>query len=123
MADRCLAAGRAGGLALRVQQNDEREFSLMLAIFSVSAGMVGVCLTGIGLLQVVTSVKKAGTISDELLAVDAGLFLVCCLLIFGSFRLKRDGIRQRLQKAADTAFFLGLVLMAIICVLITMAFV
>lgn len=95
----------------------------MLAIFSVSAGMVGVCLTGIGLLQVVTSVKKAGTISDELLAVDAGLFLVCCLLIFGSFRLKRDGIRQRLQKAADTAFFLGLVLMAIICVLITMAFV
>lgn len=105
-----------------VEQNDEREFSLMVAIFSVSAGMVGVCLTGIGLLQVITTLQKVSTLSDEFLALDAGLFLICCLMIFLSFRLKSDRFKKRLQRIADVAFFVGLLLMAVICVMITFAF-
>lgn len=95
----------------------------MLSIFSVSAGMMGVCLTGIGLLQVVSSVKRVTTICDELLACDAGIFLICGLLIFMSFRLAREDLKRRFRKVADVMFFSGLLLMAVICVLVTMAFV
>ena len=110
------------GQARDVSDNDDREFNVMLAIFSVSAGMVGVCLTGIGLLQVITSLQKAGSLSDEFLSVDAVLFLACCLLSFLWFRLKHTPLKRRLRQLSDVLFFLGLLLMAVICVLITRAF-
>jgi len=94
----------------------------MVSIFSVSAGMVGACLTGISLLQVITSLKKVGTLADEFLSVNAIIFLGCCLLTFLSFRLRHPGARQKLQRLADVLFFVGLLLMALICVLITRAF-
>ena len=110
--------GRLAG----VSDNDDREFNVMVAIFSVSAGMVGVCLTGIGLLQVITSLQQAGSLSDEFLSVDAVLFLACCLLTFLSFRIKHPPLKRRLRQVSDVLFFLGLLLMAVICVLITRAF-
>lgn len=91
--------------------NDEREHNLMIAIFSVSAGMVGVCLTGVGLLQVANSVRRIETLADELLVADAVLFLCSCLLIFLSFRVRHEGVLRRLRKIGDVLFFLGLMLM------------
>lgn len=103
--------------------NDEREHNVTVAIFSVSAAMVGVCLTGIGLLRVVNSMRGLNTLADELLAVDAVLFLSCCLVAFLSFRSRRATLQQRLRKIADGLFFVGLLLMVVICGLITTAFV
>ena len=95
----------------------------MVAIFSVSAGMVGVCLTGIGLVQVLTSLQKVGTLADEFLSVNAGVFLSCCLLTFISFRVRHAGAKENIQRVADVLFFVGLLMMAVICVLISRAFV
>lgn len=106
-----------------MSMNDEREHNLMVAIFSVAAGMVGVCLTGIGLLQVVSSVRKVSTFADDLLAVDALLFLACCLFGFLSFRVRAAALQGRLRKAADASFFVGLVMMAAIAGLLTWAFI
>ena len=99
--------------------NDENEQDITTAIFSVAAGMVGVCLTGIGLLQVVNSVRQISTVADELLAVDAVMFLGCCVLVFLSFRTRHLTLRRRLRKWADGMFFTGLLLMVVICGLIT----
>ena len=71
--------------------NEERNYSLMLAIFSVAAAMVGVCLTGIGLFQVVSSVRKVGSLVDELLAANAAIFLLCCLFSFLALRRAING--------------------------------
>ena len=49
-------------------------------VCSISAAMVGVCLTGIGLLRVSMNLSKSGTIADDLLAFDAILFLVATLV-------------------------------------------
>jgi hypothetical protein len=106
-----------------VRPDDNREFSVMVAIFSVSAGMVGVCLTGIGLVQVLTSLKKVSTLADEFLSVNASIFLCCCLLTFISFRLRHARAKEKLQRVADVLFFVGLLMMAVICVLISRAFV
>lgn len=95
----------------------------MVAIFSVSAGMVGVCLTGIGLVQVITSLGKAGTLADEFLSVNAVVFLGCCLLTFISFRLRHAGAKRKLRSVADVLFFAGLLMMAGTCILISRAFI
>ena len=47
------------------------EEDISVHILSVSAAMVGVCLTVIGLLRVVIAIQKADTIADDLLALDA----------------------------------------------------
>jgi len=95
----------------------------MLAIFSVAAGLIGVCLTGIGLLHVANAMHQIRTLADELLAMDATLFLGCCLTAFLSFRLTRPVAQQRLRKAADAMFFFGLLLMVVVCALITSTFI
>lgn len=93
----------------------------MVAIFSVSAGLIGVCLTGIGLLRVVMSVGKITTLGDELLALDSLLFLATCVVAFISFRTRDARRRQLLRRVADATFLLGLGLMAAVAALITYA--
>ncbi|MEJ1973401.1 MAG: hypothetical protein WDM96_13350 [Lacunisphaera sp.] len=95
--------------------------NVMVAVFSVAAGMIGVCLTGIGLLHVANAMRQVATLADELLAVDAMFFLGCCLAAFLSFRLKLP-VQRRLRQVADALFFFGLLLMVVVCVMVTSSF-
>jgi hypothetical protein len=58
------------------------EHDLCVHIFTVSAGMVGVCLTVIGILQLVISSRQADTLADDFLAFDSVLFLLACILSY-----------------------------------------
>jgi hypothetical protein len=100
---------------------EEREHSLIMHVFSISAGMVGVCLTGIGLLRVLIAQTKVATIGDDLIAIDALVFMVCCLLSFWSFKMPQ-GTRQRaLRWVIDFLFLSALVLMVAVCGVIAYA--
>ena len=46
---------------------EEHEHDLTIHVFTISAGMVGVCLTGIGLLRVIIAQTKVSTFGDDLL--------------------------------------------------------
>ncbi len=91
---------------------------ISIHIFTVSAAMVGVCLTVIGLLRVTLAVRQGETIFDDLLALDALIFLISCLLSY--FALRTRGARRiaRLEHFADGVFISGLILMVMICGLI-----
>ena len=67
------------------QTNSDKnlEEDICIHIFTVSSAMVGVCLTVIGLIRVVITLGKIDTLADDLLAADAFLFLVACLLLIG----------------------------------------
>jgi multisubunit Na+/H+ antiporter MnhF subunit len=80
-------------------------------IFSVSAGMVGVCLTVIGLFRVVVGSPRADSVADNLLAADALLFLVACMLAYLALRSRDAGRARRLERAADGVFLVGLAMM------------
>ena len=97
------------------------EASLCVHIFSASAGLVGICLTVVGLLRVVITLKKVNTLADDLLAFDAGLFLISCLLSY--WTLRRRGVRRmhRVERTADAVFLLALGLMVAVCLFITYA--
>lgn len=103
---------------MNTSQNHFEE-DISIHIFTVSAGMVGVCLTVIGLVRVVITLGKSNTLADDLLAGDAFLFLLLCLFSYSAlrFRSKRRGHYR--ERIADGIFIVAMVLMAVICGFIT----
>lgn len=87
-------------------------------IFSVSAGMVGVCLTVIGIIRLIIASHDIKTWSDDLLAVDAILFLVACLTAYSAMRSRSTQSARTLEGVADVVFAAALLLMVAICGLI-----
>jgi hypothetical protein len=97
------------------------EEDICIHIFTVSAAMVGVCLTVIGLLRVVISIRKADTFADDLLAMDAVLFLTSCLSSYWALRTRSMYRMHRVERFADFVFIIALLFMVGICGFITFA--
>ncbi len=100
------------------KQDAQLEEDISIHIFTASAAMVGVCLTVIGLLRVVLTIKKGVTFADDILAVDAFVFLLACLLSYVALRTRNSRRMHRVERFADGLFILGLVFMALVCSLI-----
>lgn len=105
----------------QLREPEEREHDLTMHVFAVSAAMVGVCLTAIGLLRLITAQTKIETLGDDLLAVDAVTFVVCTFLAFWSFKTRTPRTRTRLRVLVDTLFLGGLAGMGAICAIIAYA--
>ena len=99
--------------------NTHLEHDICIHIFTVSAAMVGVCLTVIGLIRVVITLGRADTLADDLLAGDALLFLISCLLSYWALRSRSLRRMHRLEKIADGIFIIAMIGMVIICAVIT----
>jgi hypothetical protein len=90
-------------------------------IFTVSAAMVGVCLTVIGLLRIVITIQKVDTIADDLVAANALLFLAACVISYWALRTRSSRRMHRLERIADALFLSGLGLMTGVCCFMTYA--
>lgn len=101
--------------------NSTREENICIHIFTVSSAMVGVCLTVIGLIRVVITLGRADNVADDLLAIDALLFLGSCLLSYTALRSKAPGRMRRIERMADVLFIVAMVGMVVICGFITYA--
>jgi hypothetical protein len=99
--------------------NSHLEQDICIHIFTVSSAMVGVCLTVIGLIRVVITLGTADTLADDLLAGDALLFLVSCLLSYWALRSRGLRRMHRLEKIADGIFIVAMIGMVVVCALIT----
>ncbi|PYL33184.1 MAG: hypothetical protein DMF38_12350 [Verrucomicrobia bacterium] len=95
------------------------EQDICIHIFTVSSAMVGVCLTVIGLIRVVITLGTADTLADDLLAADALLFLISCLLSYWALRSRGLRRMHRLEKIADGIFIVAMIGMVVVCALIT----
>src|SRR3954462_10483341 len=104
-----------------MKPNRYLEQDICIHIFTVSAAMVGVCLTVIGLIRVVITVGTINTLADDLLATDAFLFLVACLLSYSSLRTRNKNRMHRVERIADGIFIVAMILMTAICGVITYA--
>jgi CO dehydrogenase/acetyl-CoA synthase alpha subunit len=97
---------------------EKQEESIAIHVFSVSAAMVGVCLTVIGIINIITSVKKIETRVDEILALNAIIFISSCILSYIAMKTKARPRRLLLEKIVDIIFLTGLVFMVGICIFI-----
>lgn len=97
---------------------DDRKYSHLLTLLSVSAAMVGVCLTAVGLVSVIEALNKVQTWVDDLLAIGSLVFSIVTLLSF-------LGIRTRIRKwkrftlVLDVLFCLGISTMVVASLLLT----
>jgi len=93
------------------------EFDLSIHIFTVSATLVGVCLTVIGIMRHLGGVRTQ-RVGQELLALDAFLFLICCILSYLSLKTRLGKHKRFWTNTADNLFMGAICLMAAICGLI-----
>jgi hypothetical protein len=90
-------------------------------ICPIASAMVGVCLTGIGLLHLGVAIGRRASSADDLLAVDSLLFLVATLT---SYVALRGGASRRLhlmEQFADASFITAMLLLTAACFVITYA--
>src|SRR5438876_12228726 len=99
--------------------NSHLEQDICIHIFTVSSAMVGVCLTVVGLVRVVITLGTADTLADDLLAANALLFLVSCMLSYWALRSRGLRRMHRLERIADGIFIVAMVGMVVVCALIT----
>ncbi|HEX9425384.1 MAG TPA: hypothetical protein VF899_19235 [Pyrinomonadaceae bacterium] len=95
------------------------EEDISIHIFDTSATMVGVCLTVIGVFKLIFQLKSISTWADDLISVDAMLFLSSCGLAYWALRTRSIKRRHLTEKVADLIFLGALTLMTAICALIT----
>jgi hypothetical protein len=107
-------AGQSESTSSGVAAKDLALNDLCVHLVSVSAGMVGVCLTVIGLLQFTTN-RRVATLADDLVAVDAVLFLAVCILSYCALRSTDRVRRQRWEGIADMLFLAAMCFMVVIC--------
>ena len=94
------------------------ELDLTIHVFTVSATLVGVCLTVIGIMRHLGG-ALVSHYGQELLALDAFLFLFSCILAYAALKTRGYPKRKRwLIAIADNMFIFSLSLMALICGLI-----
>jgi hypothetical protein len=99
-------------------REEEVEAELAVHIVGASAALVGVCLTVIGLIRLVLRLRDWNTPADNILAGDAALFLLACMLAYASLR-SRSRTRQRvLERLADVCFLFALSVMTLVCTVI-----
>ena len=106
-------------LAEKLVSKSALEEDISIHIFTTSATMVGVCLTVIGVLRVVLRMRSVSTWADDLLSIDALLFLSACGVAYWALRTRSVSRRLVTERIADLIFLFALTLMTTICALIT----
>lgn len=88
----------------------EKTHSLIGHILPTSATMVGVCVTAIGIVRLM-SAGTVGYYVDKLLAIDSMLFVICSSVSFAAVRMAAR--TEQLESIAEFLFLAGLFLLGI----------
>jgi hypothetical protein len=100
--------------------DDDRIYTHLLTLLSVSAGMVGVCLTAIGLVNVTKALRELEVWVDDFLAVSTVLFSFITLL---SFIGMRTPIRRRWRHymlMLDVLFCVGILTLVVASLILSL---
>ena len=101
------------------QPDDDRTYTHLLTLMSVSAAMVGVCLTAVGLVNVIESLNKWEGWVDDLLAVGSLVFSRVTLMSFLGIRTRIRYTWPRYVLVLDILFCLGIITMVVSSFLLT----
>jgi hypothetical protein len=97
------------------------DHDICVHIFTASAAMVGVCLTVIGIVRMVVSLRHSDVLGGDLLAINAMAYLAACLMSYWALRTRSLGRNHRLERIADVLFLSALTLTAVNAAFITWA--
>jgi magnesium-transporting ATPase (P-type) len=116
--------GLESGAEARIDAFYQRMFDrdIYLHISEISVAMIGVCLTGVSILNVDQDLNDVNTSVDDLLAIDSFVFLTAYLLAYWVVRVMTTGNRdmRRVGNFANIIFLIGMVVIAVVCMLIVL---
>lgn len=101
------------------QKSSKLDDDICAHVFSASAVMVGVCITVIGIFQVINSLRKENSLGDDLLAINAIMYLATTLLSYWQLRTKNRNRNHSLEKIIDVLFIAALIFTTVVAGLIT----
>ena len=89
---------------------------IYLHVSEVSVAMIGVCLTGVSILNVDQDINDVNTYVDDLLAIDSLLFLTSYLMSYWVVRVMTKSTRdvRKIGNLANIIFLIGMIFMAVI---------
>lgn len=99
--------------------DDERIYAHLLTLLSVSAAMVGVCMTAIGLVSVIEALNKVEHMVDDVLAISTLLFSLVTLLSFLGIRTRIRRTWPTFMLVLDVVFCIGIASMVVTSMLLT----
>ena len=92
-----------------------RERNIAAHIFTTSSVMLGLCLTIISIMRGQWNPGNLETIVDDIIAIDALVFLVACFLSYAALRVRHVRRIHRIESLADGVFLLGLSGLGLAC--------
>ncbi len=118
-----ISIGKAPALISQPDPSRETiDVDITIHVFTVSATLVGVCLTVIGIFLMSRRLSHVRSFGELLLAFDALTFLASCMLSYAALKIRRIKRRHRLERLGEEVFFFALTLMVFICGLIIYEF-
>ena len=91
-------------LAARV----ERDRDVLLRLLSVTASLAGLCIAALGFLEASDRPALENSYADELIAIDALLFVGCVYLILWALRTRSPVKADRLSRVVNVVFLFAL---------------
>ena len=85
-----------------------RDRDVLLRLLSVTASLAGLCMAALGFLEAADRSQLDHSYADELIAVDALLFVSCVYLILWALRTSRLERAASLARIVDFVFLFAL---------------
>jgi hypothetical protein len=85
----------------------------LIQLLTLSGTLAGLSVTSVSLLHTLRSSSLSTTVVDDVLAITAVLFLLCCYICFFALRFNRHKAIKKLIWIADILFFLALTSMVV----------
>jgi len=103
---------------VEISKKEEIETGISVDVFSVSAAMVGVCLTVIQLIKMNAGQSKY-TVVDEILAFDSIIFMIACISAFLALKSQRHSLfKKKLEHISDGCFLTAISTMVVAITLV-----
>jgi hypothetical protein len=85
-----------------------RDRDVLLRLLSVTASLAGLCIAALGFLEATERRELATSYADEVIAVDALLFVSCVYLILWALRTQSLRRADMLSRVINVVFLLAL---------------
>lgn len=94
--------------------DDARHERILERLLSAATSMTGICVGLLGAVNAFARSRNIETLADDVLAMNALMFLICCYLVVWGLRTGSRRTTARLLRAVETLFLASMTLLVAI---------
>jgi len=94
--------------------DDARHERILERLLTAATSMTGICVGLLGAVNAFARSRNTETLADDVLALNALMFLVCCYLVVWGLRTGSRRMTARLLRVVETLFLASMTLLVAI---------